>query len=1383
MTTLTADTALLHFYDLEYLNNAFTAVIFDPRDAQLDIFFLVDHPHDPHDRSYEPSTEDLIEGIIAANPSFTQALINAGYDPDDYPAHIHIHNLRDHTAVHALFDRFMGCSDGRNVHLTTTTDPDYDPCNTHPFFLGYNSANYDTTMLAMTYTEFFDQGQVRIPSTADLRRYNNYLFEPEYKNRMPQFVRDADDHGLISTTAFHVHRAMMNSGRHLDIARFNETQSKVGLKRLLCQLGHQVKESDRLSGPQAWVHSDHDVIDLIAYNVSDAIGTQLLFTHPMYSGAFDLRAQLLNTYPELSYDPMKGTYRGYDITSPKRFGKLNIDTRSAQFAGKILAPHRDLSRIPHHDADLPGVSFMYPAPEVAAAQGRTPVNILDETRRFFYSTVTDPTARQQFDTIFSYYRNIEGKNFNDLIVKDKINGQWTSYPSVTPLKTLITQLHTQLRTIVAAIYQDIRHVSECINSQPNINEDQWFILHQQLRHLFGSRPDEDPYILQHAQVDKLYAFIRRTIQTCGLHHHANEAYAALDRLYQHVTTLSTAAMNAHIPLPHVALHTSTLAGITQLVPLFPAEPTTQPTTFSFATLRSLMAMIVQYARRSPYTTEETITALDDCARKIISTYQVRLPTTYTDVVIDNDYHTTWNTLIQQPVLHYPWVDPATGADYKDHYTMKDIPKVANNMTYYHADGTPSSSFATFSIGGIHGAEAHAAAYQQHERDNNKRRDIFILTLRALADRLDSGTTDHDHEANLWADKVSHSPSDDPIYTSSPDLREFTEDARFTQHEVARLAWSIRQQPITIVDPEDDTQTITLTHTDMLTSSSRASTPFMRATPKGWKDKPLFKVRSTGDTELHSDYAYTSIADVVHEDFTSYYPLLLTNMQAFANPDLAEDNQPPHDRYRDIFFEKERYGRMQKDSSYTADARNRFGVLRGGTKLILNSASGAADAGHNTPIRMNNRIISMRIIGQLITWRMAAAQAAVGGNVISTNTDGIYVDIDFDTGSSIIAELADHIGVDIEPEPMTLVSKDANNRVEFAPADPHKYPWDRDVISVGGGLSYAFGPTPAKSMTAPAIRDHILVRYMAHIVGGYVPKGRTTPLRIDEPMHLPTATRIVEEFLHTTPLRKALSYMAYPISSLPSSDQYLFGTPVNFFPVDDRCDKALLRLKNKIRTTTNQTDAPDDGVIVPAHIVDTLSSNKDELYDTLTQSITDIADVSTINYVHSALDLTHDTREKEPLTTDDNLYTRIPHPQKLYSLQHYNRAFLVTTDTTIGNDTPVTIAASAVKKITPATKNRRAKDGGSPIDVCGPAAWIQMLNGTPIIDISTARTHDITIVKRSGVPSAQPMIIFNHSLWDYPNERELHDLKAGLDIKAYVAMAAENFNNSWMNKPI
>lgn len=234
-----------------------------------------------------------------------------------------------------------------------------------------------------------------------------------------------------------------------------------------------------------------------------------------------------------------------------------------------------------------------------------------------------------------------------------------------------------------------------------------------------------------------------------------------------------------------------------------------------------------------------------------------------------------------------------------------------------------------------------------------------------------------------------------------------------------------------------------------------------------KKKPvLFKVsEKNGKVKLNEKYTYTSADEANHQDFVSYYPGLLMAMEAFMNKGLG------YDRYEEIFNLKQKYGKLMKDESIPEEERARYVILREGTKLVLNSASGTADAMFENNIRVNNQIISMRIIGQLFTWRIGQAEAYHGAKVTSTNTDGLYSVMDAEKNNKILEKESNDIGVVIEPEPLYLISKDTNNRIEMT--GPH----GKILSTSGGTLGCAKGPTPIKALSHPAIIDWALTKYL------------------------------------------------------------------------------------------------------------------------------------------------------------------------------------------------------------------------------------------------------------------------------------------------------------------
>lgn len=109
--------------------------------------------------------------------------------------------------------------------------------------------------------------------------------------------------------------------------------------------------------------------------------------------------------------------------------------------------------------------------------------------------------------------------------------------------------------------------------------------------------------------------------------------------------------------------------------------------------------------------------------------------------------------------------------------------------------------------------------------------------------------------------------------------------------------------------------------------------------------------------------------------------------------------------------------------------------------------------------------------QLFSWRIGQAIAYAGGRIVSTNTDGLYSVLESELNNKILAHEAESINVQIDPEPMYLISKDTNNRVEMDP--------DSGNIcgASGGSLACRKGPHVTKSLTHPAAIDWALTEYL------------------------------------------------------------------------------------------------------------------------------------------------------------------------------------------------------------------------------------------------------------------------------------------------------------------
>ena len=868
---VTSRNALFTFYDIESLNNVFALCTFTPRTNEIEVFYLVDREDTELSTDLENSLIDVPRAwqvVVDKNPAYAGA---QGQRPMKF---WDLTTLKANERLATMF----GLSDADYVNnpsskstypsafrLVCDTDPEYDPINKHAFLAGYNSFNYDSVMLTVYLAEAFGHvgpGTAFRPVKASaMREHNNKLFSDEFRSYMPGYLTKgpaANGEGWNSTV-HKIRQSMLNTGRHIDIARFNEAQQRVGLKRLLGMLGHQILESDKLGGHSASLNTVEELMDLLAYNVSDVVGLAKLFEHTTYASAFDLKKALLDEYPETIYAAKYGAYAP-DIRPHKvRQGRLTPDSSSAKFVGLILSPY-------DHLKDIETVSFMYPSEKVAKEQGIPRVNVLESSREFFFESVTGPEARAQFMKVYDYYKSIEGKNFNDS----------EEYQKAYPL------------------------------------------------------------------------------------HRGAASYLA------------------------------------------------------------------------------------------------------------------------------------------------NLPKAPNNLPYFAADGTPSTCFATFSTGGIHGAEANTAAYQTDIIEYQEAQIALEEAKAAFPDARDlvaegkrqaalvvlpDGTAISYKAALLGSDpeKVRYRKSA-PKGESEPDWELMIARAQHFYPNPVDLLALAKADPFKLTLPNQRV----VGYRKILSNTTQNDAAYRESPQK--KIPELFVTKTDGSNKLNPKYTYTSSAAATHEDFTSYYPNMLRNMSAFYNEALGAD------RYAKIFFDKERYGREMKVPGISAQEKTHLAALRNGTKLILNTASGAGDTTHKTPIRMNNQIISMRIIGQLFSWRIGQAQTLAGARIISTNTDGLYSVLDEEINNRVLAEQAALIHIDIEPEPLLLVSKDSNNRMEFeVPEDPSRK-WETKIISASGAsLSCHAGPHPTKSLAHPAVLDFGLAHYLRLIIGEYQPAWRSAPLSLSEPL--------------------------------------------------------------------------------------------------------------------------------------------------------------------------------------------------------------------------------------------------------------------------------------------
>lgn len=160
----------------------------------------------------------------------------------------------------------------------------------------------------------------------------------------------------------------------------------------------------------------------------------------------------------------------------------------------------------------------------------------------------------------------------------------------------------------------------------------------------------------------------------------------------------------------------------------------------------------------------------------------------------------------------------------DPIKISDIPMPRTTVPYFNADGTWSRTYANFGIGGIHGAEYDQDRYNADVAVFNKR----ISEIQAF---------------------LSHFPDDEALKALKPTV-------------VINGVKYKRSDYLTI--RKDGT----------------VSVKWPKAVELFVQDK------KTGKWNLNKKYSYTSDDEVDHEDFTSYYPCMLMNLQAYVNASWA-----------------------------------------------------------------------------------------------------------------------------------------------------------------------------------------------------------------------------------------------------------------------------------------------------------------------------------------------------------------------------------------------------------------------------------------------------------------------------------------------------------------
>lgn len=334
-----------------------------------------------------------------------------------------------------------------------------------------------------------------------------------------------------------------------------------------------------------------------------------------------------------------------------------------------------------------------------------------------------------------------------------------------------------------------------------------------------------------------------------------------------------------------------------------------------------------------------------------------------------------------------------------------------DMPYIKKDGKPSSCMVTFSIGGIHGLEFNQKKYLEDVRHWKKMKHLQDLMKQS-----------------------------------------FGADQKGAERIGSTFIIKNRGQII-------------------------ATRPYVKGTIHGaqWRTlEPPHLLRKLSHSDryvIRKRYAYIAVDSCQHEDFSGYYPMLISRLGSFWPHDQ------PTDMYRHLYIERLHLKHQLRKYTKHSPQWEKINLQQKLRKLLLNAGSGVGAGSFTNNLRMNNAIISMRIIGQLFAWRIGEAETLADGRVPSTNTDGMYVmDVSKKTNDKVLFDNVKAMMLDIIPSPLyRFVSKDTNNRVEV---EKHG---NKPVLTEANGATLRSwqGPTPSNHLSHPAVADWALANYLAY----------------------------------------------------------------------------------------------------------------------------------------------------------------------------------------------------------------------------------------------------------------------------------------------------------------
>lgn len=292
-----------------------------------------------------------------------------------------------------------------------TNNPHYFDNFSYENFWGFNSRNYDLTIISSVYAgladvdKFYQEldyafnalmcGKSLQPPYADtLYRQGTacdtaytttaQLFSDQYKDHMVSYVFDNPDVAAIYNNLHY-------SNRFCDIT--DNTGQQVSLKNRASALGRTIKESDILGTGQN-INTSTELAELVAYNFCDVLNTTVCYAHQMIQSSLNSKKTTIGMFPVTMFREVKDLRSDQRPTLDDKLAhlcdidsrRLTLDDTSASYATRVIAPYEALND--HYAIDL-----TFP---------RTTLNKEDELKARKYSSKVRAWQRRNHDLLVQY---------------------------------------------------------------------------------------------------------------------------------------------------------------------------------------------------------------------------------------------------------------------------------------------------------------------------------------------------------------------------------------------------------------------------------------------------------------------------------------------------------------------------------------------------------------------------------------------------------------------------------------------------------------------------------------------------------------------------------------------------------------------------------------------------------------------------------------------------------------------------------------------------------------------------------------------------------------------------------------------------------------------